>query len=46
MTIITDSIIEKMRIITFKAHQLASNFFNPNKDPIRHVDKGALIISK
>ena len=43
LTIKTDSATEKMRI-TFKAHQLASNFFNPGEDPIGHVSKGALIV--
>ena len=32
LTIMTDSATEKMRI-TFEAHQLVSNFFNPDEDP-------------
>ena len=44
MTIMTDSATEKMRT-TFEAHQLVSNFFNPDEDPIGHVGKGALIVS-
>ena len=44
LTIMTDSATEKMRI-TFEAHQLVSNFFNPDEDPIGHVGKGALIVS-
>ena len=43
LTIKTDSATEKMRI-TFEAHQLVSNFFNPDEDPIGHVGKGALIV--
>ena len=44
LTIMTDSATEKMRI-TFEAHQLVSNFFNPDDDPIGHVGKGALVVS-
>ena len=27
---------------TLEAHQLVSNFFNPDEDPIGHVGKGVL----
>ena len=30
--------------VTFEAHQLVSNFFNPDEDPIGHVGKGVLIV--
>ena len=43
LTIMTDSATEKMRI-TFEAHQLVSNVFNPDEDPIGHVGQGALIV--
>ena len=43
LTIKKDSATEKMRI-TFEAHQLVSNFFNPDEDPIGHVGKGVLIV--
>ena len=43
LIIMTDPAIEKMSI-TFEAHQLVSNFFNPDKDPIGYVGKRTFII--